>query len=47
MLKFLSFILKILFNIIRSKKSILIKIGILEKEIEILNRQKKKKLNLK
>ena len=47
MLKFLSFILKILFNLIRSKKSLLIKLAIIEKEIEILNRQNKKRLNLK
>ena len=47
MLKFLSFILKIMFNLIRSKKSLLIKLAIQEKEIEILKRQKKKKLNLK
>ena len=35
MLKFLSFILKIMFNLIRSKKSLLIKLAIQEKEIEI------------
>ena len=46
MLKFLSFILKILFNLIRSKKTLLIKLAILEKEIEIFNRQRKGKLNL-
>ena len=36
-----------MFNLIRSKKSLLIKLAIQEKEIEILKRQKKKKLNLK
>ena len=46
MLKFLSFILKILFNIIKSKKSLLIKRAIQEKEIEILNRQKKQLKNI-
>jgi len=44
MLKFLSFILKILFNLIKSKKSLLVKLAILEKEVEILNRQRKKRL---
>ncbi len=44
MLKFLSFLLKILFNLIKSKKSLLVKLATLEKEVEILNRQKKKRL---
>ncbi len=43
MLKFLSFIFIILFNLTISKKSLLIKLAILEKEVEILNRQNKKK----
>ncbi len=44
MLKFLAFIFKILFNLIRSQKSLLVKLTILEKEVEILNRQRKKRI---
>jgi len=44
MLKFISFVLKILFGLIKSKKSLLVKLAILEKEVEILNRQRKKRL---
>ncbi|MFC1669073.1 integrase core domain-containing protein [Spirochaetota bacterium] len=39
--------MKIIFNLIKSKKSLLIKIALLEKEVEILNRQRKFNLNLK
>ncbi|MFC1669658.1 integrase core domain-containing protein [Spirochaetota bacterium] len=38
--------MKIIFNLFKSKKSLLIRIALLEKEIEILNRQRKIRLNL-
>ncbi len=44
MLKFLAFILEIVLKLNKSKQSLLVKMAILEKEVEILNRQRKKKL---
>ena len=48
MFSFLSFILKILFNLFKSKRQLLTRISILEKELEIYKRkQAKKRLKIK
>jgi hypothetical protein len=44
MLKFLPFIISLILNLIISKKDLLIKIALLEKQIEILNRRKIKQI---
>jgi hypothetical protein len=43
MLSFLTFLFKIIFNLSRSKKNLLIKVTILEKEVEILKRKRQGK----
>jgi hypothetical protein len=40
MFSFVSFLFKLLFNLFRSKKSLLVENSLYKKEIEILNRQK-------
>ena len=48
MLSFLLFQTRILFNLTNSRKELLIRIALLEKEVEILKRQKsQKKLRIK
>ena len=44
MFSFVSFLFNLLFNIFRSKKSLLVENSLYKKEIEILNRQKKNRL---